>query len=61
MRLDAFDVDHEADAAGLVLETRIVQALLAGQPACIDLWLFHFNRSRGMAAALWSSSAEASS
>jgi hypothetical protein len=31
VRLAALDVDHEADAAGVVLEPRVVEALLRGQ------------------------------
>ena len=42
VRLLAFDVDHEADAAGFVFEKGIIEALLASQAVRFRVRVFHF-------------------
>ena len=42
VRALALDVDHEADAAGVVLVRGIVEALRFGDAAVVDAWLCPF-------------------
>ena len=42
MGLFSFDVHHEADATGFMLEPGIVQALFGRQPVCLLAQGFHF-------------------